>query len=107
MFSNYKVSTIAIVAALSASVMMPASSMAATGNKAEAAPMVIAFADTVSRTEARAMVRDQLRSSGVRDLRLGQTKRRKGAWLVTVTTNAGIAVYVVKVDIASGEMSRA
>lgn len=107
MFSIYKVSTLAIVAAISASALMSIGSVArAEEPTAASEPMVVAFAQ-VSRTEARRIVREQLKADGKRSLRVGETVKRKGTWIVTVTTIAGITVYKVKVDADSGELSRA
>lgn len=108
MFSIYKVGTFVAVAAISASVLMSTSSIAAAAQptEAEAAPMVVAFAQTVTRSEARRMVRDQLRADGNRKLRIGETSRGDGAWLVTVTTVHGTPAYTVRVDSVSGELSR-
>lgn len=108
MFSIYKVGTFAAVAVISASVLMSTSSIAAPAQptEAEAAPMVVAFAQTVTKSEARRMVRDQLRADGNRKLRVGTTSRSNGAWLVTVTSVEGIPVYTVRVDSVSGELSR-
>lgn len=107
MFSIYKVSSFAIIAAISATVLMSTSSIAATTSKAEAAPMTIAFAETISRNDARQMVRSQLKDNGKRHLRVGQTVKRKGSWIVSVNTASNIFLYKVKIDAVSGEMSRA
>lgn len=107
MFSTYKVSGFAVAAAISASVLMSASSMAATTGTVQAAPMTIAFADTISRSEAREMVREQIANDTRKGLRLGKTTKRSGAWIVSVVSVQGIPVYKVRIDVVSGEMSRA
>lgn len=106
MFSIYKVSSFAIVAAISATVLMSTSSIAATQGTAEAAPMTVAFADAITRSEARQMVRDQFANSTRKGLRLGHTSKRRGAWVVSVVSVEGVPVYKVKIDAVSGEMSR-
>lgn len=105
MFSFYKISTLAIVAAISASALMSVGSVARAEETA-AEPIVMAFAE-ISRTEARKIVKEQLKADGKRTLRVGNTVRGDGTWIVTVTTAQGTPVYKVEVDAVSGELSRA
>lgn len=107
MFSIYKVSSFAVVAAISATVLMSTSSIAAATGTTEAAPMTTAFSDTISRSQAREMVREQIANDTRKGLRLGKTTKRNGAWVVSVVSVQGIPVYKVKIDVVSGEMSRA
>lgn len=109
MFSIYKVSSLAVAAVVSASVLMSANAIAETPGSAQAqeTPMVLAAGDTISRSEARSMVRDQLKANGNRKLRVGSTSRSHGAWIVTVVTSQGTPAYKVRIDAVSGEMSRA
>lgn len=107
MFSIYKISTFAIVAAISASALMSLGSVAsATETTTAAEPMVMAAAQ-ISRTDARQLVRAYLKEEGKRGLRVGSTVRGMGTWIVTVTSNQGMPVYKIIVDAVSGELSRA
>lgn len=107
MLSIYKMSSFAIAAAISASLLMSVSTVARAADTTTAAePMVLAASD-ISRTEAKKLVRAHLKSEGKRGFRVGNTVRRNGMWIVTVTNRDGIAVYKMTVDAASGELSRA
>lgn len=89
MFSIYKVSSLAVVAAISASFLMSASSMAG----------------TLSGAEARELVREQLKAENIEGLRPLKTIEHDDSWVVTVITLQGDDVYKVRVDAVSGELS--
>ena len=109
MFTIYKASTIAIVAAISTSLLLSVGSVAMAAETpvaAAEAPVPTIVNGAVSRGEARKIVNDYLKSSDKRNLRAGRTNGDGEFWTVKISTPMGADAGEMKVNVNSGELSK-
>ena len=110
MFSIYKISSFAIAAAISASLLLSVTSVATAAETSAAgvqAASVEAAEAQISRREAKQIVKDYLKDSGKRGLRVSSVRAQGDYWLVSVKTATGLPATTMKVDKNSGDVSRA
>jgi aspartyl/asparaginyl beta-hydroxylase (cupin superfamily) len=110
MLSIYQVSKIAVVAAISTSMLLSVSSLASaselTANAESAAPSTISAEAHITRSEARKIVNEYLKSNGKRNLRAGRTSGDGEYWSVKIATPMGVDAGAMRVDRVSGELSK-
>lgn len=112
MFSIYKISSFAIAAAISASLLLSVTSIATAAETSVAAPGVQAASINeakaqISRREAKQIVKDYLKDSGKKGLRVSSVRAQGDYWMVSVKTATGLQATTMKVDKTSGDVSRA
>lgn len=112
MLSIYKMSSFAIAAAISASLLLSVASVAtaaepATATSGTQAPSTVAMKASISKSQAKQIVKDHLKDSGKRGLRVSSVRAQGAFWLVSVKTATGLAAATMRVDKNSGELSRA
>ena len=110
MFSIYKIGSLAVAAAISASLLLSVTSVATAAETT--APMAVAKASqantakaAVSRREAKQIVKDHLKDTGRQNLRVTSVRTQGDYWLVSVKTATGLHAATMKVDKNSGELS--
>lgn len=108
MFTIYKAGTIAIVTAISTSLLLSVSSvaMAAEAPVVAAAPATTIVQGAVSRGDARKIVNDYLKANGKRNMRAGRTHGDGEFWTVKISTPMGVHAGEMKVNVNSGELSK-
>lgn len=110
MFSIYQVSKIAVIAAVSTTMLLSVSSLASaaetTVGAESAAPSTISAEAQITRSDARKIVNDYLKSNGKRNLRAGRTSGDGDHWVVKISTPMGVDAGTMRVDRVSGELSK-
>lgn len=110
MFSIQKIGSLAIATAISASLLLSATSLATAAETT--APIAVAKASqtnaakaAISKSEAKQIVEDHLKDVGRPNLRVTSVRTRGDYWIVSVKTTTGLHAATMKVDKNSGELS--